>query len=399
LRKAEATLENLKDHTRVDIMELANQGHLFLEAIRSGTPLDNHKVQLQAWISQLKRLVHDGVSAADRMAFDGGLIALQEFFGTKGSAMGQNDLIVLVGQMAYGLDAIRRSYTFKRVEVADDKFAAFLRAAQFEDKQLCMGEALSLSTVGKTSKVDAKMARGCLARLLDESLGYELADEEEKGNEYFQIDYERVQFTLDEMATGTSRNGHSKGATQNGNAALFAWMPNVYHHFASELERFHNDDPFDRSVFVMMKFPDSAAMNEWQLQCLEDIYSAVKDELYRHGLVARRADKKTYATSKQLWDNLCIYLLGCRFGVAILEDHVGDELNPNVALEYGFMKGLGREVVLLKERRFKHLRADLVGTIPKDFDIGSDHALDKRSIQDAIANWLTDIGVPPKHNR
>jgi hypothetical protein len=92
-------------------------------------------------------------------------------------------------------------------------------------------------------------------------------------------------------------------------------------------------------------------------------------------------------------------MLGCRYGVAILEDHVGDELNPNVALEYGFMKGLGREVVLLKERRFKHLRADLVGTIPKEFDIGADHALDRRSIQDAVSNWLIDIGVPPKRAR
>jgi hypothetical protein len=149
----------------------------------------------------------------------------------------------------------------------------------------------------------------------------------------------------------------------------------------------------------MMKFPDPANMEVWQLQCLEDIYVAVKDELDRHGLVARRADKKVYATSKRLWDNLCIYMLGCRYGVAILEDHVGDELNPNVALEYGFMKGLGREVVLLKERRFKHLRADLVGTIPKEFDIGADHALDRRSIQDAVSNWLIDIGVPPKRAR
>ena len=381
-------------------MELANQGHLFLEAIRSGTPLDNHKVRLQAWLSQLERLLHDGVSAAERMTFDGGLIAFREFFGTRGSAMGQNDLIVLVGQMAYGLDAIRRSYTFKRVEVADDKFAAFLRAAQFEDKQLSMGEALSLESVGKTSKVDDKTARECLSRLLDEDLGYELDDEEEKGNEYFQIDYQRVQFTLDEMVNRASRSTDSNSATKNENALVPAWMPDVYHHLANNLERFHQDDPFDRSVFVMMKFSDRAKMEEWQIECLEAVYGAVKDELDRHGLVARRADQKTYATSKQLWDNLCVYMLGCRYGVAILEDHVGDELNPNVALEYGFMKGLGREVVLLKERRFKHLRADYVGTIPKDFDIGaSDHVPDKRSIQDAVQNWLTDISVPPKRAR
>ncbi len=189
------------------------------------------------------------------------------------------------------------------------------------------------------------------------------------------------------------------GKPTNAEGAVPEFIPSTYRHLEDDLKHFHDDDRFDRSVFVMMKFPDPAHMEAWQVACLEDLYGAVKEELDRHGLVARRADKKTYAASKQLWDNLSIYMLGCRYGVAILEDHVGDELNPNVALEYGFMKGLGREVILLKERRFKHLRADLVGTIPKEFDIATDHAVDRRSLQDAVSNWLTDIGVPPKHSR
>jgi len=56
-------------------------------------------------------------------------------------------------------------------------------------------------------------------------------------------------------------------------------------------------------------------------------------------------------------------MLGCDYGVAILEDHVGDEFNPNVALEYGFMLARGSKVVLLKEANFKHTRADIFATI------------------------------------
>lgn len=390
---------HLKNHTRVDVMDLANQGQVFLGLLRGGS-LGDHKTRFRSWLAQIERLVQDGVDAAGRMAFDDGLIAFREFFGAKGGAMVQDQLVGLLAQMVVGLNDIRRGrgYKFKPTDVPDEDFARFLRAAQFEDKQLTMGEALSLEPIAKTAKLEMKTARSCLAHLVDEDLGYELEPEDPSvQEECFQIEYERVEFRLEEMFRNPPRSAQTPTDTPGPDD--ISTVPVAYRHLAADLERFHRDDPRDRSVFVMMKFPDPANMDAWQLQCLEDIYGAVKDELDRHGLVARRADKKVHATSKQLWDNLCIYMLGCRYGVAILEDHVGDELNPNVALEYGFMKGLGREVVLLKERRFKHLRADLVGTIPKEFDIGADHALDRRSIQEAVSNWLIDIEVPPKRAR
>ncbi|HJX51569.1 MAG TPA: hypothetical protein VJ801_02275 [Polyangia bacterium] len=380
-------------------MDLANQGQVFLGLLRGGS-LGDHKTRFRSWLAQIERLVQDGVDAAGRMAFDDGLIAFREFFGAKGGAMVQDQLVGLLAQMVVGLNDIRRGrgYKFKPTDVPDEDFARFLRAAQFEDKQLTMGEALSLEPIAKTAKLEMKTARSCLAHLVDEDLGYELEPEDPSvQEECFQIEYERVEFRLEEMFRNPPRSAQTPTDTPGPDD--ISTVPVAYRHLAADLERFHRDDPRDRSVFVMMKFPDPANMDAWQLQCLEDIYGAVKDELDRHGLVARRADKKVHATSKQLWDNLCIYMLGCRYGVAILEDHVGDELNPNVALEYGFMKGLGREVVLLKERRFKHLRADLVGTIPKEFDIGADHALDRRSIQEAVSNWLIDIEVPPKRAR
>jgi len=393
-------LGHLKSHTRVDVMDLANQGQVFLGLLRGGS-LGDHKTRFRSWLAQIERLVQDGVDAADRMAFDDGLMTFREFFGAKGGAMVQDQLVGLVAQMVVGLNDIRRGrgYKFKPTDVPDEDFARFLRAAQFEDKQLAMGEALSLEAIARTAKLEVKVARSCLAHLVDEDLGYEIppegdADQEES----FQIDYGRVEFMLDEMAR-TPRSAQTMISTPAPDDPSTFFIPAAYRSLAAHLGRFDRDDSLDRSVFVMMKFPDPANMKVWQLQCLEDIYVAVKDELDRHGLVARRADKKVYATSKQLWDNLCIYMLGCRYGVAILEDHVGDELNPNVALEYGFMKGLGREVVLLEERRFKHLRADLLGTIPKEFDIDADHVVDRRSIHDAVSNWLIDIGVPPKRAR
>jgi nucleoside 2-deoxyribosyltransferase len=83
-------------------------------------------------------------------------------------------------------------------------------------------------------------------------------------------------------------------------------------------------------------------------------------------------------------------MLCCKYGVAVLEDIIADEFNPNVALEYGFMRALGKPTLLLKERRFKP-RADILGTVWNEFDV-----LDVRqSVPKALGKWLHDIGHHP----
>jgi hypothetical protein len=69
-----------------------------------------------------------------------------------------------------------------------------------------------------------------------------------------------------------------------------------------------------------------------------------------------------------LWDNVELHLLGCSRGVAIVEDKYTKELNPNVAMEWGWMVGMGRRVLYLVEKSFKHARADWGGLIKEEFD-------------------------------
>ena len=57
-----------------------------------------------------------------------------------------------------------------------------------------------------------------------------------------------------------------------------------------------------------------------------------------HGLMGHRADDRCYPNDRNLWDNVCTYMFCCKYGVHILEDIMADEFNPNVALEYGFMR-------------------------------------------------------------
>ena len=169
-------------------------------------------------------------------------------------------------------------------------------------------------------------------------------------------------------------------------------LPQGYEFLAQSVRKCRQDNPYESSVFVMMKFPDG--LPEEHSRLLNRIFDVSGSALQAYGLVAKRADKKQY--EPDLWNNLCVYMLGCQFGLAVLEDSGANEMNPNVALEYGFMKALNKEVGLLREKNFKHDRADLIGKLVKPFSIQQGLILDEESLKRAIRDWMIDCGVPPK---
>jgi hypothetical protein len=159
-----------------------------------------------------------------------------------------------------------------------------------------------------------------------------------------------------------------------------------YEHLNQALRHFHQDAPYEKSVFVMMKFPE-AHMPDEHRNLLNDIWRVVSDTLSQRGLQARRGDHKAYYD--QLWENVCVYMFGCKYGLAILEDHVASELNPNVTLEYGFMKALNRSVGLFRAQDFRHDRADLTGKLSQSFTLDSNGRLGEESLKSAIHGWLS----------
>jgi hypothetical protein len=173
-------------------------------------------------------------------------------------------------------------------------------------------------------------------------------------------------------------------------ALLGVDVPPGYEHLSRQVYQFCADSPFERNVFVMMKFPDKASMSVRHTRLLADIWEVIKAQASRHGLEARRADERSY--HDQLWENICVYIMGCKYGIAVLEDEVASELNPNVALEYGFMKALNHPVALLRSSAFKHSRADLSGKLAKTFDIVGG-ALRAASLRLAVGDWLSEQGL------
>lgn len=158
-------------------------------------------------------------------------------------------------------------------------------------------------------------------------------------------------------------------------------FPPFHDRHQEKLKEFHQDSPYEKSVFIMTKFPapnSQAAIDEE----LRAVIKAVGDAVTACQHVPRIASEKDYYPS--LWDNVELYLLGCRKGVAIVESKYRPELNPNVAMEWGWMRGLGRSVLYLVEKSFDQKRADWGGLIEYQFD----WADPSKDVGEAVHKWL-----------
>jgi hypothetical protein len=156
-----------------------------------------------------------------------------------------------------------------------------------------------------------------------------------------------------------------------------------YQGLQPHLDAFSIDHPeFDKNVFIAMRFRTGK-------QFLE-IHEAVKSGLAKYGLKALRSDDKVYPPDGDLWSNICVYMMGCKFGVCVFEEIDEREFNPNVPLEYGFMRAMNRRVLLLKDIRMPKMPSDITGKLYRDFDTYNiTHTVDER-----ISQWAErDLGL------
>jgi hypothetical protein len=166
-------------------------------------------------------------------------------------------------------------------------------------------------------------------------------------------------------------------------------IPGGYRKLKEPLESFFNDGErgcsnYDRNAFIITRFLPGNKV-------LESIDNTIRTALKSVGLVGHRADDRVYPDDRNLWDNVCTYMVGCKYGIAVLEDVLRAEFNPNVALEYGFMRALEKPTLLLKEQRMEP-RADILGTLWEGFDVFEI----EKDITDSIHRWARDLGVNDK---
>ena len=129
----------------------------------------------------------------------------------------------------------------------------------------------------------------------------------------------------------------------------------------------------------MMRFGNTTAHTR--------IETTIKKVLKKHGIVGLLARDKEF--HDDLFPNILTYVHGCDFGIAVFERLKTDEFNPNVALEVGYMLGLRKQVLLLKDQTLRALHTDLVGKLYREFDPQKP----EDTIPSQVDHWLTDKGL------
>jgi hypothetical protein len=146
------------------------------------------------------------------------------------------------------------------------------------------------------------------------------------------------------------------------------------------LEAFRRDYPDSmKTCFIMMQFSETASH--------AGIEKTIKETLSKFSFTGVLARDKQY--HEDLYPNIQTYMHGCGFGIAVFERIEQDDFNPNVSLEIGYMLGLKKGVLLLKEKTLKSLHADLVGKLYHPFDVQNV----TKTIPPQLERWMEDRGL------
>jgi hypothetical protein len=148
-----------------------------------------------------------------------------------------------------------------------------------------------------------------------------------------------------------------------------------------------SNSDYEHSIFLMMPFRTD--INHRMLT------KAIQKTCRKHGYRVFRVDDKYRKPFDTLWDNIVLNMLACKYGISVYLsdksiDKLTDELrffeNPNVALEFGFMKSRGKKILILKDMNSK-TPSDLQGFYWKPFDIKNPD----ESVPGPIEAWIKEF--------
>lgn len=161
-----------------------------------------------------------------------------------------------------------------------------------------------------------------------------------------------------------------------------AFLPHHVHH-REKLEVFQNVAPYDKSVYILTKFPDEDSKNA---KILRELIEEIKRAVLECGMKPRIPWEESiyYPT---LTEQSELFRLGCSCCIAVLEERYRPELNSTVAFDLGWMNAMGKKVLYLVDDRFPYDRGDLAGFLYYSFNWDNP----KGKIQQIVLRWLNEI--------
>lgn len=140
--------------------------------------------------------------------------------------------------------------------------------------------------------------------------------------------------------------------------------------------------PFDRNVFVMMKY----SRDTYHSLIEANVRRAFRDVEFYHPIFAKDLTPAYFPTLAEALESSVAM---CRYGVAIFTSQAGTEFNPNVAFEMGIMREQKKDVLILKDHSVATLFTDIMGTVYEEFDGALDELrVEGNQLYTALRKWL-----------
>jgi len=105
---------------------------------------------------------------------------------------------------------------------------------------------------------------------------------------------------------------------------------------------------------------------------------------------------------EDVWDNIVVNMLSCKYGIAVFVDKkVLDRLtdiqmsvfNANIALEVGFMKSRGLDILLLKDKQLEKLPTDIISKLYEEFGFNNP----VEDVKKAVTEWIERCKLDEMH--
>lgn len=146
------------------------------------------------------------------------------------------------------------------------------------------------------------------------------------------------------------------------------------HGYKGEIQNRLEKYPFEKNVFLMMKFRESNKL----------IYRFIQKKLEEQGYNCVRADEKEWDITGNVYNPLAV-LYCCKYGIALFDEpEKGNNFSPNVAYELGIMH--------LQQKECLILRHDSLPSMPFDFikDLHRRYGNDLE-VENIVLEWIGKI--------
>lgn len=148
--------------------------------------------------------------------------------------------------------------------------------------------------------------------------------------------------------------------------------------FQAEIERQIKRFPFDKNVFLMMRFRKAN----------KDLSDFIIETLKNAGLKGVRADDPDWNLTSNVYNPIAV-LYCCKYGIALFDAAEKNQAyNPNVIYELGMMQCLKRECLILRNDSLPMVPFDLI----KDLYMPYKGEL---AVRTNVQRWLQGIGMGP----